>query len=156
MKKLRALLRTAILTVFLCVFFLFGGCYLPDGTQMQGCNMQACNMQACTPVATVKMDGDYKFYSLSYEENGMMIELKAGEKFMGSIVLTEDFMSITLYQDGSAKMVSAGETMNGGSWKKVDDSHVEITFEGSPETFVCDGKTMTIDQDGVKVVLKKK
>lgn len=156
MKKLRGLVRTAILTVFLCVFFIFGGCYLPDGTQMQGCNMQACNMQACMPVAAVKMDGEYKFYSMSYEENGMMIELKAGEKFMGSITLTEDFISITLYQDGSAKMVSAGETMNGGSWKKIDDSHVEITFEGEPETFVCDGKTMTIDQDGAKVVLKKK
>lgn len=155
MKKLRRLIRTAILTVFLCVFFVFGGCYLPDGTQMQGCNMQACNMQGCMPAA-VQMDGEYKFYSISYEENGMMIELKAGEKFMGSITLTEDFISITLYQDGSAKMVSAGETMNGGSWKKIDDSHVEITFEGSPETFVCDGKTMTIDQGGTKVVLKKK
>lgn len=166
MKKLRALLRTAILTVFLCVFFIFGGCYLPDGTQMQGCNMQACNMQGCNMQAcnmqgcvmapTVNMAGEYKFESLSYEEAGMMIELKVGEKFMGSIILTEDFMSITLYQDGSAKMVSAGETMNGGSWKKVDDSHVEITFEGDPETFVCDGKTITIDEDGVKLVLKKK
>ena len=152
---MKGFFRAAFLTVFLCAFFIFGGCYLPDGTQMQGCNMQACNMQGCI-TTQVDMSGEYKFYSMSYEEDGMMVELKAGEKFMGSIVLTEDFMSITLYQDGSAKMVSAGETMNGGSWKKVDDSHVEITFEGSSETFVCDGKTMTIDQDGVKVVLKKK
>lgn len=155
MKKLRGLINTAILTVFLCVFFIFGGCYLPDGTQIQGCNMQACNMQGCA-IAQVEMAGEYKFYSLSYEEGGVMIELKAGEKFMGAITLTEDFISITLYQDGSAKMVSAEETLNGGSWKKVDESHVEITFDGAPETFSCDGQTMTIEEDGVKVVLKKK
>ena len=162
MKKLRGLLRSAVLTVFLGVFFIFGGCYLPDGTQMQGCNMQGCympdgtQMQGCTIASTVNMAGEYKFESLSYEEAGMLIELKVGEKFMGSIILTEDFMHICLYEDGSAKMVSAGETLNGGSWKKVDDSHVEITFENEPVTFVCDGKTITIDEDGVKLVLKKK
>ena len=102
------------------------------------------------------MSGEYKFYSMSYEENGMMIELKAGEKFMGAITLTEDFISITLYQDGSAKMAYAEETINGGSWKKVDESHVEITFKGDPETFSCDGQTITIEEDGKKAVLKKK
>ena len=64
-------------------------------------------------------------------------------------------MSITLYQDGSAKMVSAGETMNGGSWKKIDDSHVEITFNNSL-TFDCDGKTMSLYKEGYRFVLKKK
>lgn len=170
MKKLRSLLRMTVLTVFLCVFFIFGGCYMPDGTQMQcnmqgcnmqgcnmqGCNMQGCNMQGCTVAPTVNMAGEYKFDSLSYEEAGMLIELKVGEKFMGSITLTEDFMQICLYEDGSAKMVAAGETMNGGSWKKIDDSHVEITFENEPQTFVCDGKSITVEEDGMKLVLKKK
>ena len=152
---MKGFFRTAFLTVFLCVFFIFGGCYLPDGTQMQGCNMQACNMQGCI-TTQVDMSGEYRFYSMSYEENGMMIELKAGEKFMGAITLTEDFMIMTLYQDSSAKLISPDETLSGGSWKKIDESHVEITFKGNAETLSCDGQSMTLEEDGAKIVLKKK
>ncbi len=154
---MKAFFRAAFLTVFLCVFFVFGGCYLPDGTQMQGCNMQACTTmptQGC--VALVQMDGEYKFYSMSYEENGMLIEIKVGEKFMNAITLTEDYMTMTLNKDGTAKTTFVDEEVNGGTWKKIDESHVEITFEGDPVTVPCDGQTLTIEEDGAKIVLKKK
>ena len=146
---MKSFFRTAFLSVLLCAFFIFGGCYLPDGTQIQGCNMQGCTM------TQVDMAGEYKFYSMSYEENGMLIELKAGEKFMGAVTLTEDYVTITLYEDGSAKMLAQGETVE-GTWKKVDDSHAEITFGGDALTVPCDGQTITIEGNGASFVLKKK
>ena len=42
-----------------------------------------------------------------------------------------------------------------GTWKKIDSKTVEITFDGEAQTCSCDGKKLTIEADGAKVVLKK-
>ncbi|MDY6023475.1 MAG: hypothetical protein SPJ19_01530 [Candidatus Borkfalkiaceae bacterium] len=104
-----------------------------------------------------KVEGTYKFKTLSYQEGGMTIELEAGEKFMGMITLTEDFAVLTLNADGSAVMTmkADGEETSIGTWTKAEKGKIVLTFDGESQTVACDGKKIEIETDGVKVVLKK-
>ena len=130
--RTKRFLSVVFVSVFMCLCLLFTGC--------------------------AKVEGTYKFKSLSYTESGMTVELEAGEKFMGALTLSEDFMKITLEDSGVATMVSTtaeGEVMTGTWIKGEEKDTVVITFDGEPQTCVCDGKTLTIEVDGVKVVLEK-
>ena len=72
--------------------------------------------------------------------------------------LSEDFMKLTLNKDGTVTMTTAmGEDseIETGTWIKIDNKTVEITFDGEAQTCSCDGKKLTIEADGAKVVLKK-
>ncbi len=114
-----------------------------------------CCLSACGS----SVAGTYKFYSLSYSEGGVTVELKAGEKFMGLIELDEDFMVVTLESDGTAKVTSAmAEDFTGtGSWKTDEDdsSKVVITIDGESQTFTHSGSELTMSEDGISFVLKK-
>ena len=122
-----------LMSLFLCVCFLFGGC-------------------------AKEMEGTYKFSKMTYTEGGMEIELEAGEKFMGMVTLSEDFITITLHADGTATMSTFEEGATAtlaGTWKKVDGENIEITVDGEAQTCKCDGKTITMQEDGATIVLKK-
>ena len=130
--RTKRFLTTLFIGVFMCVCLLFSAC--------------------------AKTEGTYKFKSMSYQESGVTVELVAGEKFMNSITLTEDFMVITLEESGIATVVSAtasGEVRT-GTWLAKEDKKVEITFDGETMVCDCDGKTLSIDVDGVKMILEKK
>ncbi len=105
-----------------------------------------------------KIEGTYKFSSMSYSEGGVQIEINAGEQFMGMMTLNEDYMTITLNEDGTVSMSTSAledvETQT-GTWTKTEDGKVEITIDDEPQVCECDGKTLTIEQDGAKIVLKK-
>ena len=130
--RTKRFLTTLFIGVFMCVCLLFSAC--------------------------AKTEGTYKFKSMSYQESGVTVELVAGEKFMNSITLTEDFMVITLEESGIATMVSATAPGEGGTgtWLAKEDKKVEITFNGETMVCDCDGKTLSIDVDGVKMILEKK
>ena len=104
-----------------------------------------------------KIEGTYKFSSMSYSEGGVQIEINAGEQFMGMMTLSEDFMTLTLNADGTATMImkADGEETATGTWKKVDNSNITLTFDSEPQTCAFDGKTITISMDGTTIVLKK-
>ena len=88
----------------------------------------------------------------------MQIEIEAGEKFMGMMTLTEDFVKLSLNEDGTASMIMLedGETdMSLGTWIKVDDETIAITFDGDTQNCECDGENLTIESDGAKIILKK-
>lgn len=106
--------------------------------------------------------GKYKFYSISGTEDGVEINLKVGDTYMGMISLSEDFMVIELKDDGSAVVTSAvsfsgSSESQTGTWKvnENDSQKVDITIEGETETFECDGKTLKADMEGMIVTLKK-
>ena len=95
--RTKKFLSVLFISVFMCICFLFTGC--------------------------AKVEGTYKFKSMTYTENGMTVELVAGEKFMGAVTLSEDFMKITLEESGAATMVSStnsGEVVT-GTWEKTDE-----------------------------------
>ena len=104
--------------------------------------------------------GTYKFYSMKMEEGGVSVELKAGEKFMGIITLSEDFMTIELKDDGTFSMTTAAvdtSDIETGTWKEneEDSNKIDITIAGVTETWECNGKELRMEQDGAQVTLKK-
>lgn len=102
-------------------------------------------------------EGTYKFKSMRYEESGMTVEVEAGEEVMGMLTLTEDFAVLTLNEDGTATMViNFGEEMTQeGTWQKDENGKLALTFDGSTETFECDGKTVSFEMEGAYIVLEK-
>ncbi|MBQ8658814.1 MAG: hypothetical protein IJ506_06730 [Clostridia bacterium] len=132
MRKIKSILGVALMSVVLCFCLLFGGC-------------------------EKEIAGTYKFKSMTYNQNGMNINLEVGEEFMNMITLTEDYVTVTLNDDGTATMsMAAGEIENmQGTWEKGDDGEIELTFEGETQICKCDGETLTMEEDGAKIVLEK-
>ena len=100
------------------------------------------------------LEGTYKFSKLEYEEGGMNVTVKAGEQFMGMMTLSEDYVKITLNEDGTVVMVMQGEIIE-GTWEKGDDGEVELTIDGDTQTCKCDGDKLVMEEDGAKITLKK-
>lgn len=97
--------------------------------------------------------GVYKFYSIKYSENGIEYELKAGEKFMNTITLTEDFCWAELREDKTYIATAAGETEI-GTWEEKDDGYVFIVNDEESSFSISDGN-MIIEEDGYTMTLKK-
>ena len=108
-----------------------------------------------------KVEGTYKFSKMSYVQSGVSVEIKAGEQFMGFMTLNEDFMQMTLNEDGTIVIVAAEEEAETGTWVKEGNT-LKITDKlGEVTEATCDGKTITfteMDEDlgaEVTIVLKK-
>lgn len=100
--------------------------------------------------------GTYKLYSMTV--NGT--EYKAGDEVPVLGKLADDYITITLNEDGSCEMtikVLGQEAKNEATWKEnADDSKkIDLTAEGKTETISCDGSSITMEMDGNTVVLKK-
>ncbi len=132
MRKIKSILSVALMSVVLCFCLLFGGC-------------------------SKDIEGTYKFKSMKYNQGGMTLELEVGEEFMGMLTLSEDFVTLTLNDDGTAIMSMATEGIDNqeGSWEKGNSGEIELTFDGETQTCKCDGETLTIEADGAKIVLEK-
>ena len=102
--------------------------------------------------------GTYKFNRMTGDMGGMSVDLEVGEEFMGMITLTEDYMTITLNEDGTAvsETNAMGESMTiNGTWTSKSSNEIDLTFEGETVACSCDGTTLSMEQDGLSVVLKK-
>lgn len=103
---------------------------------------------ACGGGGEVDVVGDWKLSSM--EEDG---EVTSEEDLA---MLEEMGMSISLSftADNKVTMDMFGEIME-GTWKSVDGSTVDITFEGeTAQAKVADGK-ITMEEDGAKMVFSK-
>lgn len=133
MKKIRRLFMAIAAFCTLCVSFVLAGC-------------------------SASTEGTYKFYSMKGEKNGIQIEIEVGEKFMGMMTLTEDFITMTLNEDGSVAAISktnGEEEISTGLWIKSGEENIAITLDGETKNCACDGKTLTIEVDGMTLILKK-
>lgn len=108
--------------------------------------------------------GTYKFYSIKMEEGGVNIELKAGEKFMGTVTLSDDFLTCEIKDDGTFVFSSSMEGFLGdsqthsGTWvENADDSNkIDMTIDGDTKTWELSGGELRGEiADGCEVVLKK-
>ena len=135
MSRVKRFFSVIFIGVLLCACFLFSSCF-----------------------GDAEMEGTYKFSKMTYVEDGVKVEIKAGEEIMGMVTISEDFMTITLNEDGSAimKMTDGEETETAtGAWEKIDDKTINLIFEGEVQTCKCDGLTITLEEDGAKVELVK-
>lgn len=113
------------------------------------CCFAACNSSAV---------GTYKFYSMSYTESGISVEIKAGETYMGYLTLNEDVMTVTLNEDGTAVVTTAMVDITGtGTWKEdeSDSNKIIVTIDGDEQTFTRNGSELTLEEEGITFVLKK-
>ena len=86
------------------------------------------------------------------------MELKAGEQFMGMITLSEDIMMVTLNEDGTVVITESLESVSEtstGTWTRVDEHTLEFTIDGDTQSVAWNGDTLTINEDGAKINLKK-
>ena len=102
----------------------------------------------------------YKFESFTINQGGVTIELELGQKYNNVIALTEDFVTMTLNEDGTASLTTAmsgtgqGQTLS-GNWNKSDDGKLELTFQGETQTIDCNGKRITMSFEDMTLVLVK-
>ena len=117
-------------------------------TSLLVCSILLCCMfmTACSPVGT------YKFYRLSYSQNGIEMEIEAGEAFMG-VTITEDFLTLELKDDGTGSMTTQGTTVN-ITWTEEDDE-IKVSSSGNTQIFKKDGRKLSVQMDGYTIVLKK-
>ena len=101
--------------------------------------------------------GVYKFKSMSQTQGGTEMSFEVGEKYMGMITLTEDFATLELNSDGTAKLTISygGSQTTKGTWTQ-NGSTIELTMNGSTTTAQIGFGTITIDNGGGKLVLVKK
>ncbi len=112
----------------------------------------ACALFSLT--ACGKVEGLYKFESLTYTESGISVTINAGEELRG-ITITEDFMSVELKSDGTAILISFGET-NYSTWTQDGDKIKFFDEDGDQEgELTIDGDKLMVDEDGMKFVLAK-
>ena len=138
MSRAKRFISGILMGLVLCVCFLFG---------------------ACSKDGNASIEGTYKFSKMIYVESGMEIEINAGEQFMGMMTLTEDYITITLNEDGTAemKMSEDGATeQTSGTWEKSGENAVSITFDGEAQICQWNGNTLTLDDgEGTTLILKK-
>lgn len=100
-----------------------------------------------------KFEGTYKFESMSYVQGGISINVEVGEEYQG-VSLNEDFYVLEIAKDGTFSMTVMSMHTIEGTWEKVDGKYV-LTADDEPITVELKGKTLTMEEDGAKVVLKK-
>lgn len=100
-----------------------------------------------------KIEGTYKFESMSYVQGGISINVEVGEEYQG-VSLNEDFYVLEIAKDGTFTMTVMSMHTIEGTWEKVDGKYV-LTADDEPITVEIKGKTLTMEEDGAKVVLKK-
>lgn len=97
--------------------------------------------------------GTYKFSKMSGEMEGMKIDVSVGDKLMGVVELTEDYMTLEIKDDGTAVLSAMGNSIE-GEWEKKDGKYY-LTVDGESQEITVKKNTITIESEGMKVVLKK-
>ncbi len=100
-----------------------------------------------------KVNGTYKFKSMSGEVGGVKIDLEVGEEFMGMITLTEDFMTVEFKDDGTFVLTASEETQS-GEWVQ-EGNQLKVKSNGEEEVWTIEGKTILLESEGFKVILSK-
>lgn len=109
----------------------------------------------CMAACSTGITGTYKFSSMSMNQGGLSVEVKAGEEFMG-VKITEEAYSLTVNEDNTWTMkVNVGEEFTqSGTWEEKDGKYL-FSAEGESMEVTLSGNTLTFEQDGAKIVLKK-
>ena len=109
----------------------------------------------CMAACSTGITGTYKFSSMSMQQGGMSVEVKAGEAFMG-VTITEDAYTLTVNEDNTWTMkVNMGEEMTESGTCEEKDGKYLFTNDGETMEVSLDGSTLTFEQEGMKIVLKK-
>lgn len=100
--------------------------------------------------------GTYKFQSMLADVGGIQAELVVGEKYLGTITLTEEFMVLTLEKDGTAALSALSSLGSStGTWKKTGKNEITLTLDGEAIAMNMDGDLLIFQEEMGKITLKK-
>lgn len=130
MKKVLAAIVSSLAIVALCVC------------------LAACSQTSIT--------GTWKFHKASGTVSGMEINYEVGTEITGGVKITEEFIVLTINEDNSFEMKSAmmGDVTQKGTWEEKDGKYY-LTVQGESVEMTLSGSTLTFEQEGMKVELKK-
>lgn len=113
-------------------------------------------MCVCFSACSSSITGTYKFESMSVTQGSVTTEIKAGEKYMGMVTLSEDTFILTINDDNTIEFkTNMGEEVTvKGTWEKKDGKYY-LTIEGDSQEVTISGNKLTMESDGAKLVLKK-
>ena len=129
MKKLLAALVSSLAVVALCV-----------------------TLAACSTTIT----GTWKFSKATGNVGGLEVNYEVGKEIAGGVTITEDFVVLTINEDNTfeMKMAMMGEESVKGEWKEEDGKYY-LTVDGESIEMTLNGKTLTFENEGMKMELKK-
>ena len=112
----------------------------------------------CMTACSTSIEGTWKFESMTMKQGEATIELKAGEKFMGMITLSEDTFVLEVKPDGTLTMTTnLGEaaTVN-GTWENKDGKYY-LTIEGDSQEAKLEGGRLIMEEESMsaKITFKK-
>lgn len=93
-------------------------------------------------------EGTYKFSSMTMGEE----TVEAGDEFMGT-TFSEDYMTIELKEDGTAVLTTMGIDTE-VTWE-LDGKTLTLTIAGTEMECTLSGGTISMEQDGASIELKK-
>jgi hypothetical protein len=110
-------------------------------------------MAACSDVNIV---GTWKFSKMSGEMNGLAVEYKVGDELSPGVKLTEDFFVLTIKEDNTfeMKMSAAASNSANGTWEEKDGKYY-LTVEGNSVEITLSGNVLSLNQEGMRIELKK-
>lgn len=110
----------------------------------------------CMSACSTGITGTWKFYKASGNVSGMEINYEVGTEITGGVKITEDFIVLTINEDNTfeMKMAMMGDETQKGTWEQKDGKYYLIVDDESVEVTLS-GKTLTFEQDGMKLELKK-
>ena len=110
----------------------------------------------CMAACSTGITGTWKFYKASGNVSGMEINYEVGTEITDGVKITEEFIVLTINEDNTFEMKSAmmGDEAQKGTWEEKDGKYY-LNVEGESIEMTIKGSTLTFEQEGMKLELKK-
>lgn len=109
----------------------------------------------CMSACSTGITGTYKFSKMTVNQGGVSMEVVAGESFMG-VTVNSDAYVLTVKDDNTFELVvnMGEEQKQSGTWEEKDGKYY-FTVEGESIEVTLNGNTITFEQEGARLELKK-
>lgn len=118
-------------------------------------SLAAVVLCVCFAACSTSITGTWKFHKASGTVQGIEVSYEAGKE-MNGVKITEDFVVLTINEDNTfeMKMAMMGEESTTGTWEEKDGKYY-LTVEGESVEMTLNGTTLSFEQEGMKLELKK-
>ena len=110
----------------------------------------------CMAACSTGITGTWKFHKASGSAYGIEINYEVGKEIAPGMKINEDFMVLTINEDNTYELKSElmGDSTQKGTWEQKDGKYY-LNVEGESVEMSVSGSTLTFEQDGMKLELKK-
>ena len=118
-------------------------------------SLAAVILCVCFAACSTSITGTWKFHKASGAVQGMEVNYEVGKEING-VKITEDFVVLTINEDNTfeIKMAMMGDEPATGTWEEKDGKYY-LTVEGESVEMTLNCATLSFEQEGMKLELKK-